>query len=68
MSAVSTGTCLLRSISDFFLNLSFHMFPYNKILKILESKCDLIFEISTQIPLNAKSKLNQSRRLSATSV
>ena len=43
LSGVTIATSLSGSTSDF-LKLSFHMFPYNKILKV---KSDLIFETST---------------------
>ena len=43
LSRVTKATSLSRSTQDF-LQLSFHMFPYNEILKI---KSDLIFETST---------------------
>ena len=40
MSGVTIATILLRSTRDF-LNLSFHMFPYNEILKVFKSKIGL---------------------------
>ena len=40
------ATSLTGSTQDF-LKLSLHMFPYNEILKVFESKSELIFEIGT---------------------
>ena len=37
LSGVTIATSLSRSIQDF-LKLSFHMFPYNEILKVFKSK------------------------------
>ena len=37
LSGVSIATSLSRSTRDF-LKLSFHMFPYNEILKVFKSK------------------------------
>ena len=37
LSSVTTATSLSRSTHDF-LKLSFHMFPYNEILKVFKSK------------------------------
>ena len=37
VSGVTIATNLLRSTRDF-LELSFHMFPYNEILKVFEGK------------------------------
>ena len=37
LSVVTIATSLSESIQDF-LKLSFHMFPYNKILKVFKSK------------------------------
>ena len=46
MSGVTTATSMLRSTQGF-MNLLFHMFPYNEIFKFSTVKSDLIFEIST---------------------
>ena len=46
MSGVTIATSLLRSTRDS-LNLLFHMFPYNEILKVSKVKSDLIFETKT---------------------
>ena len=48
MSGVTIAKSLLIRTRDF-LNLSFHVFPYDEILKVSKVKSDLIFEISTQI-------------------
>ena len=47
MSGVTIATSLLRSTRDF-LNLLFHMFPFNEILKVPNVKSDLISEVSNQ--------------------
>ena len=53
LSGVTIATSLSGSTRDF-LQLSYHMFPYNEILKVFKVKSDLIFETSTpkylQIP------------------
>ena len=45
LSGVTIATSLSGSTREF-LKLSFHMFPYNEILKVLKAKSDLIFETS----------------------
>ena len=53
LSSITMATSLSGSTRDF-LKLSFHMFPYNKILKVFKVKSELIFEERTskypQIP------------------
>ena len=53
LSSVTMATSLSGGTRDF-LKISFHMFPYNEILKVFKSKSELIFEESTskypQIP------------------
>ena len=46
LSGVTMATSLSGGTRDF-LKLSFHMFPYNEILKVLKVKFELIFEEST---------------------
>ena len=46
LSSVTMATSLSGGTQDF-LKLSFHMFPYNEILKVFKVKSDLIFEEST---------------------
>ena len=46
LSGVTMATSLSGGTRDF-LKLSFHMFPYNEILKVFKSKSELIFEENT---------------------
>ena len=46
LSGVAIATSFSGSTRDF-LKLSFHMFPYNEILKVSKVKSELVFEIST---------------------
>ena len=46
VSGVTIETSLSGSARDF-MKLSFHMFPYNEVLKVFKVKSDLIFETST---------------------
>ena len=46
LSGVTIATSLSGSTQDF-LKLSFHMYPYNEIVKFLKVKSDSIFETST---------------------
>ena len=46
LSSVTMATSLSGSTRDF-LKTSFHMFPYNKILKPSKVTSDLIFKITT---------------------
>ena len=46
LSSVTMATSLSGSTRDF-LKTSFHMFPYNEILKSSKVTSDLIFEITT---------------------
>ena len=67
MSGVTIATSLLRSTRDF-LNLSFHMFPHDKILKVFKIKIWLdIWNQHSKLPPNTKCQLNQSRGLRVTS-
>ena len=59
LSDVTIATSLSRSARDF-LKLSFHMFPYNEILKVFKSKlCLDIRKKHFKIPLNTKFQPNQ---------
>ena len=64
LSSVTIATSLPGSSQDF-LKLSFHMFPYNEILKVFESK---IWNKYPKTPLNTKFHPDQSRGLGVTSI
>ena len=52
-----------------FLKLSFHMFPYNEISKVFNSKLWIdIFSKHSKIPLNIKFEPHQSEVLGVTSI
>ena len=67
-SSVTIATSLSGGTLDF-LKLSFHMFPYNEILKVFRSKIWVdIWENHLKIPPNTKFQRNQSGSLGVTSI
>ena len=63
LSGVTMATSWSESTRDF-LKLSFHMFPYNEILKVFKSKIWVdILKNHPKIPLNTKFQRNQSQGL-----
>ena len=68
LSSVTMATSLSGGTRDF-LKLSFHMFPYNEILKAFKSKIWVdIWRKHLKIPLNTKFQQNRSGGLGVTSI
>ena len=68
LSSVTMATSLSGGTRDF-LKSSFHMFPYNKILKVFKSKIwDDIGRKHLKVPPNTKFQRNQSGGLGVTSI
>ena len=68
LSSVTMATSLSEGTRDF-LKLSFHMFPYNEILKVFKNKIWVgIWRKHLKIPLNTKFQQNQSGGFGVTSI